>query len=74
MGENNEFNEDMAEHDKKSGLSQIKLTPHLCPVCGGKGIVPNGFYIIPAGTPNNYILTGTGPEPCRSCVNGIILV
>lgn len=35
-----------------------------CPVCNGKGIVPNGFYT----TNNNfYYSTTTGSEICRSC-------
>ena len=35
-----------------------------CPVCNGKGIVPNGFYT----TNNNfYYSTTTCGEICRSC-------
>lgn len=46
---------------------------HICPVCGGKGIVPNGFYIA-VGTPY-YSTTSTAPETCRSCGGkGIIIV
>jgi hypothetical protein len=35
-----------------------------CPVCFGKGIVPNGFYTVPGiQWPSN----STTPEQCRSC-------
>lgn len=37
----------------------------ICPVCGGKGLVPNGFYIA-VGT-SYYSSTSTSPETCRSC-------
>lgn len=37
----------------------------ICPVCGGKGLVPTGFYTA-IGTPY-YGTTGTFPETCRSC-------
>lgn len=36
-----------------------------CPVCGGKGLVPNGFYLA-VGT-SYYSTTSTSPETCRSC-------
>jgi len=32
---------------------------HICPVCGGKGTVPPGFY--------EPITTASGPATCRSC-------
>ena len=35
--------------------------PHACPVCFGKGIVPNGFYT------GNYSTTSTVPEQCKTC-------
>lgn len=41
------------------------MAVQICPVCGGKGLVPNGFYIA-VGTPY-YITTSTSPETCRSC-------
>lgn len=31
-----------------------------CPVCGGNGIVSNGFY-------NTWVTSTTAPEQCRSC-------
>ena len=45
-------------------------TPHRCPVCYGKGLVPNGFY----NTVIKYDSTmSTAPETCRSC-NGTGIV
>jgi len=35
-----------------------------CPVCGGKGMVPAGFY---NSTDGNWVTTSTVPETCRSC-------
>lgn len=35
-----------------------------CPVCGGKGIVPNGFY---ASTERSWSGTSLTPDKCRSC-------
>lgn len=42
------------------------MEPHVCPVCGGRGFVPNGFYSTtnPYG---NYQSTSTGAEICRAC-------
>lgn len=39
-------------------------TPHRCPVCYGKGIVPNSFYNC-AG--DGWSSTITVPETCRTC-------
>lgn len=36
-------------------------TLQCCPVCGGRGNVPAGFYGRMVSS------TGTGPEPCQSC-------
>ena len=41
------------------------MSVEICPVCGGKGLVPNGFYIA-VGT-SYYSSTSTSPETCRSC-------
>lgn len=41
------------------------MSVEICPVCGGKGLVPNGFYTA-IGTPY-YSTTSTSPETCRSC-------
>lgn len=35
-----------------------------CPVCLGKGIVPQGFYMTPGW---EGFATSTSPDPCRSC-------
>ena len=35
-----------------------------CPVCGGNGIVSNGFY---NHTGNTCVTSTTAPEQCRSC-------
>ena len=44
----------------------------ICPVCNGKGIVPNGFYNI---TNPTYISTSTAPESCRTCCgSGMVIV
>lgn len=37
---------------------------HKCPVCGGKGIVPNGFY---QHTGEYWVSSTTAPEQCRAC-------
>lgn len=46
------------------------LKPYKCPVCNGKGLVPNGFYLA-IGT-DTYSTSSTKPEECKSCVNGIV--
>lgn len=40
------------------------MSVEICPICGGKGLVPNGFYSV--GT-SYYSTTNTSPETCRSC-------
>jgi hypothetical protein len=40
------------------------LTPHKCPVCGGNGLVSNGFYLQTSGS---WLTTSITPEQCRSC-------
>ena len=45
--------------------------PHVCPVCGGKGLVMNGFYR--AIGVNSWSTGGSEPETCRSCAGrGIV--
>ena len=36
-----------------------------CPVCNGRGIVPNGFYLVPEG--QGHISSSAAPETCKSC-------
>ena len=43
-------------------------TPYRCSICGGNGIVPDGFYNQTSG---NWTSAGT-TEKCRSCKNGIV--
>jgi len=38
--------------------------PYSCPVCGGNGMVANGFY---TATTAVYGAKDTSFEPCRSC-------
>jgi DnaJ-class molecular chaperone len=39
------------------------MTPHTCPVCNGKGLLPCGFYNTQSiGSPSN-----TADEQCRAC-------
>lgn len=38
--------------------------PYTCPVCGGNGLVPQGFYNQTSG---QWISVSTCPEMCRSC-------
>lgn len=39
------------------------MSTQVCPVCRGKGLVPNGFYNVSS----NISTTSTTPETCRSC-------
>ncbi len=41
-----------------------QLTPCCCPVCGGNGLVPNGFYLTVTG---QITTSSCAPETCRSC-------
>lgn len=38
--------------------------PHICPVCNGSQVVPNGFYMQTSGMWSGSDAT---PEMCRSC-------
>jgi len=39
------------------------MRPHTCPVCAGRGLVPQGFYL----AVERFSSTHTAPETCRSC-------
>jgi hypothetical protein len=39
--------------------------PYRCPVCDGKGLVPNGFYR--AVGMNEWGSSSASPETCRTC-------
>ena len=45
------------------------MSAQICPVCGGKGLMPNGFYDIGLSNSINYPqkTTSATPETCRSC-------
>lgn len=40
------------------------MSCYKCPVCGGRGLVPNGFYNI---TDDSYYTNSTSAEPCKTC-------
>lgn len=46
------------ENEIKKNIAQC------CPVCYGKGIVPQGFY---TSTGMTWVSNGSGSEKCRSC-------
>lgn len=39
----------------------------ICPVCGGRGLVPKGFYDVLPGYHRGGSCTVLTPEQCRSC-------
>jgi len=43
-----------------------------CPVCGGRGIVPQGFYLYTEG--QEFASTSCAPEQCKTCNGSGILV
>ena len=45
------------------------LRPFPCPICGGKGTVPEGFY---QHDHRGSTSTISMPETCRSCMSGIV--
>lgn len=46
---------------------KIEKVPHaqVCPVCGGNGLVSNGFY---NQTSRQWNSSDATPETCRSCI------
>lgn len=48
----------------RSVLFDPPRTWQRCPVCGGNGLVPIGFY---GQTSGQWASTSTGPEKCRTC-------
>jgi len=40
------------------------ISPHRCPICGGRGFVMCGFYN--SHNTNEWLTTG-GTEQCRTC-------
>lgn len=48
---------------------QTTISPYVCPVCQGRGIVPYGFY----STGESSTSSSAADEKCRSCNgNGIL--
>lgn len=45
------------------------MSAQVCPVCSGKGLVPNGFYDVGLSNSINYPqkTTSATPKTCRSC-------
>jgi hypothetical protein len=53
--------------DKVRRVRQEVQEPRTCPVCGGTGTVPLGFYGDKTADPNAV-------EPCRSCDSSGVVV
>lgn len=47
-------------YNYESKIYNTNREVRCCPVCGGNGIVYNGFY-------NTWVTSTTAPEQCRSC-------
>ena len=46
-------------------FEKTSSVPHRCPVCGGSGLVHEGFYL--QNTTGHWSTTSTMPEQCRTC-------
>jgi len=55
-----DLDELVAEVEKRMPTEE----PHTCPVCGGNGLVPCGFY---SQTSGHWSTTSVTPETCKSC-------
>lgn len=49
----------------KNRIVTTKVVRGCCPVCQGRGIVPQGFYTYPAA--QDFTSNFTGPDKCRAC-------
>lgn len=45
-------------------VSNNIISPFRCPICGGNGLVPTGFY---EQTSGQWSVGSAEPEKCRSC-------
>lgn len=52
------------ENNKINYVINKQNHAELCPVCYGKGIVPEGFY---SSTGMTWVSNGTMSEQCKSC-------
>jgi DnaJ-class molecular chaperone len=57
---------DLFDSFYNSKYQEIKMsTPYACPVCGGRGLVPSGFYM--AIGVDTWGGSSLAPDTCRSC-------
>ena len=55
---------DLQAEVKNMNGYQHEVMPYECSVCGGNGLVTEGFY---SQTSWTWATSGCGTEPCRSC-------
>lgn len=58
MNDNSQVNWELLQQHKRA---------ERCPVCGGNGLVPNGYYTQCNGPHGTWVSTSTMPETCRGC-------